>query len=80
MVSLYNEDHTISEIGNQLDVETHTAVSELFDRWIQTYGYSPREVSQIMQSTIHELELTTVIGWRTPKNEENQNEINRNRH
>jgi len=66
MNSLYDNENNyrINESGTQLDDNTRKLVEALFDEWVHVRGFSPREVSQIMQGSIHELELTTVCGWR----------------
>jgi hypothetical protein len=66
MNSLYNneDNYKINEDGTHLDCDTRKLIEALFDEWVHVRGFSPREVSQIMQGTIQELELTTVCGWR----------------
>ena len=61
MNSLYDNENNyrINESGTQLDDNTRKLVEALFDEWVHVRGFSPREVSQIMQGSIHELELTT---------------------
>jgi hypothetical protein len=46
--------------GQALDTETHKAISAVFEKFVED-GFSPREISHIMQSSIMEHELEAII-------------------
>lgn len=60
--SLYNEKYfSLTEDGRAIDTQTTDAIKEIFKNWV-TKGYSPRGISQIMQSAVAMEELYTVLG------------------
>ena len=63
MKSLYNESYGYNPDAIELSSETFRANCNIFQKYLRL-GYSPREISQIMQSSINELELNT-IAWET---------------
>jgi hypothetical protein len=63
MKSLYNESYKYTPDAIELSTETFKTNCNIFQKYLRL-GYSPREISQIMQSSINELELNT-IAWET---------------
>jgi hypothetical protein len=63
MKSLYTESYGYNPDAIELSTETFKTNSNIFQKYLRL-GYSPREISQIMQSSISELELNT-IAWGT---------------
>jgi hypothetical protein len=62
MKSLYDHNHRYTPEADALSNETHLALQGIFDRYI-AQGYSPREISHIMQADVWELELSAVLGF-----------------
>ena len=61
MKSVYHPRYlSLNEAGQQVDQMTMDATKKIFDFWI-TEGYSPREISQVMQSAIQMHELHHVL-------------------
>jgi hypothetical protein len=66
MKSLYIQDedpinkYRYNADGQALDAETHKAISAVFEKFVED-GFSPREISHIMQGTIMERELEAII-------------------
>lgn len=58
--SLYNEDCRHTDDADSLHYETVNALRSIFDKYLEL-GYSPREISHIMQSTVYDFELAAVL-------------------
>jgi hypothetical protein len=63
MKSLYTENHRYTDQAISLGTETGNAVTEIFKKYIDL-GYSPREVSYIMQQEIRDIELMEVLNTK----------------
>ena len=57
MTSLYDEHHKYTPDAQALDTSVSNALEPIFKHYTETLGYSPREVSQIMQSAAYEIAL-----------------------
>ena len=60
MKSLYNSDYRYSFEATDLSEKTLLAVKNIMDEFVAK-GYSPREISQIMQMSIQDLEIEKVL-------------------
>lgn len=58
--SLFNEDHRYTPDATTLDILTHQALKGIFMQFVEK-GYSPREISHIMQLSMFDLELDLVL-------------------
>lgn len=67
MKSMYNEEwFSYLPIGNELDAETTKILRPIFDKYFKM-GYSPREISQIMSSSIGMIECETLLDRNSKK-------------
>jgi hypothetical protein len=58
---LYNEkDDTYSEVALKLDTEAQDAIQPIFDKYVEL-GYSFRQISHVILSTVWECELTNIF-------------------
>jgi hypothetical protein len=61
MKGLYNEgDDTYSKTAFELDAEAQSAIQPLFDKYVKL-GYSFRQISHVILSTVWECELTSIF-------------------
>lgn len=61
MKSVYHKKYfSLNDAGNDIDRMTTNVVKPIFDFWLGE-GYSPREISQVMQCSINMLELESVL-------------------
>lgn len=60
MKSLYDKNHRYEPIGMTLDSQATEAIKPIFDRFVE-YGFSPREISHMIQSAVDMLELEAVM-------------------
>lgn len=60
MKKIYNENDSFSDTAQEIEREFYHLVKPLFDRWIAE-GYSIRELSHLLQGSISEMEIMTVI-------------------
>ena len=60
MKSLFGDDYRYSEYGLELDREAASHLKDLFDKYLNL-GYSPREISHIIQGSVRDLELEAVL-------------------
>ncbi len=58
---LYDKNYRYTSDANLLDETVREVLEKTFNEYLET-GYSPREISQIMQAAIGTLELVTVLG------------------
>ena len=62
MKSLYHPKYlSLNEAGRNVDQMTTNVVKEIFKFWLDE-GYSPREISQVMQVAVQMEELVAVMG------------------
>lgn len=60
MKSLYDKNYRYTTDGTYLDQETIIALGDLFARYVKK-GYSPREISHVIQSAIEFMECEFVL-------------------
>jgi hypothetical protein len=61
MKSLYHPKYlSLNEAGQDIDHMTVAAIRDIFEFWVKE-GYSPREISQVMQGAIQMEELGAVL-------------------
>ena len=58
---LYDENYRYTSDANLLDETVREVLEKTFNEYLET-GYSPREISQIMQAAVETLELVTILG------------------
>lgn len=58
--SLYNEVHRYTPEAVVLDDDARNLIAPLFKRYAEM-GYSPREISQIIQRAVFDIELLEVL-------------------
>lgn len=63
MKSLYTDSDNYSIEASRLDLETHNSIKDIFVEY-QREGYSVRQISQIMQMTVIDLELSTMLSTK----------------
>lgn len=61
--SLYDDKARYTSQASDLDAETYHALLSIFNKWIKE-GYSPREISHLMQATVIDVECSTVLSIR----------------
>ncbi len=62
---LYDENYRYTFDASLLDEIVQKLLKKTFDEYIET-GYSPREISQIMQAAVNSLELDVVLETQLP--------------
>ena len=65
MEKLFDKDEHFTELGSDLDMETHRAIRDIFANYVEL-GCSIREIEYIMKGAILDISLETLIGWGTP--------------
>jgi len=68
MKSLFRENHTYTEDAGAVEDMISSQVNETFRTFIEL-GYSPREISHVMQSLIGVMESEQVLNMRLVKKE-----------
>jgi len=61
--SLYDKNLRYTPEAFKIDEEAYPTVKAIFDRWIEQ-GYSPREISHILQACVVDYELYSVLDFR----------------
>ena len=62
MKSLYNKNYRYTSEAEAIDREAHNALKLIFKEWYKN-GYSPREIAHIINGTVTDFELESVLGW-----------------
>lgn len=68
--SLYDNNARYTDDAQELENRVSAVLGNLFSEW-QERGYSPRDISHVIQSLVLELEMTAVLTL-TPNKEENK--------
>jgi len=63
MKNLYNDDDTYTYEAANLDEETHDAIVSIFNKYVKE-GHSIRQISQVMQMTVIDLELSSILSTK----------------
>ena len=69
--SLYDGDHRYTREAKALGDKTYDALRHIFEEYVEA-GYSPREVSHIIQAEVNDLEYSRVL--MCPKKEDEAKE------
>jgi hypothetical protein len=76
MKSLYHPKYlSLNEAGRNVDSMTTEAVKDIFKFWLDE-GYSPREISQVMQGAIQMEELVAVMETGAKEHKKGKNNDN----
>jgi hypothetical protein len=76
MKSLYHPKYlSLNEAGQNVDLMTTKAIKEIFAFWLAE-GYSPREISQVMQSAVLMEELVAVMETGAKEHKKGKNNDN----
>jgi hypothetical protein len=60
MLSLFDENHKYTDHGKYLDLAADAALKQIFEKFLQL-GYSPREISHIIQLKVTEFETQAIV-------------------
>jgi len=63
MKRLFDENANYTPRASELDVKAHNTIKDTFIECAKE-GYSPREVSYIIQQAVTDIELETILGWK----------------
>jgi hypothetical protein len=58
--SLYDSNHRYTPEGSSLDMATTRAVETIFNDYVKK-GFSPREISHVMEAVVRDLELEAIL-------------------
>ena len=61
MKNVYDQNDKYGPEASELDQSVYKVLKPIFTEWVNK-GYSPRQLSHVMQGTITELELFHMIG------------------
>lgn len=60
MKSLYDKNWRYTKDGDSLDRVTNNVLAPIFREWVEQ-GYSPREISHLMQQIVTDIECETIL-------------------
>lgn len=58
--SLYDDDYRYTALADGLDARVRAALQPIFDEYVK-FGFSPREISHLIQTTVFEIEHETLL-------------------